>query len=394
MSPDGVVQAREAEWAEAAAQTVAAPALPSLGWLEVALPLWNRRWRLLLGTLLGAALGIGLFLMQPVRFTATASFVVQPQVRASNSIVASALPSLAGLVGGGGSPTDLHLAVLRSETIADHIVDRFELQRAWGLKLRYEARMRLARRVSFGAGRRDGLVQVVVEDESAQRAALLANEYIEELRGVMRNFALEEARQRRSFYDVQLAKARGNLDEAQKNLQSSGFDKAALRSEPRAAAEAYGRMQAEVAAGEVRLSATRRVRTEGSAEVQQQLAELAGLRAQLALLEVPKGDSTGSFVGRLREFRYAEALNESLARQAEAARVDEASDQLSIQILDRAKPPEWISGPNLMKWVALGALLGFALPALWVLMRHRMALKRLDRAYQQRLTTIRAVIAG
>jgi hypothetical protein len=392
MSPDGVVQA---EQAELAAQTVAAPALPSLGWLEVALPLWHRRWRLLLGTVLGAVLGTGLCFMQPVRFTATASFVVQPQMRASNSIIAGALPSLAGLVGaGGGSPTDLHLAVLRSETISDHILDRFELQRAWGLRQRHEARMRLARRVSFGAGRRDGLVQVVVEDESAQRAAQLANEYIEELRGVMRNFALEEARQRRSFYDVQLAKARSNLDEAQKKLQSSGYDKAALRSEPRAAAETYGRFQAEVAAAEVRLSATRRVRTEGSAEVQQQLAELAGLRAQLALLEVPKGDGDGSFVARLREFRYAEVLNDSIARQAEAARVDEASDQLSIQVLDRAKPPDWFSSPSLVKWVALGVLLGFALPAMWALARHRAALVRLNPAYLQRRALIESILKG
>jgi hypothetical protein len=389
MSPDGVVQAAAAELA-AGAQLPATSL--SLGWLEVALPLWHRRWRLLLSTLLCAALGTGLCFMQPVRFTAAASFVVQPQMRASNSLVASALPSLAGLIGGGGSPTDLHLAILRSETVSDRIIDRFELQRVWGFRTRMEARVRLARRVAFGVGRRDGVVQIVVEDESAQRAAVLANEYIEELRNVLRNFSLEEARQRRLFYDAQLTKARSNLEQAQKKLQGSGFDKAALRSEPRAAADAYGRLQAEVAAAEVRLSATQRVRTEGSAEIQNQRAELAGLRAQLALLELPKGDGEGSFVGRLREFRYAEAFNESLARQAEAARVDEAADQLPVQVLDRAKTPEGISSPNLVKWVALGALLGLVLPGSWVLLRHRAALKRLDPAYLQRLDLIRSVL--
>ncbi len=370
----------------------------SAGWLELALPLWHRRWWLLLATLLGAALAFGASLLQPLRFSGVASFVVQPQLRPSQAVAAGALPALAGLVGGAGaSPVDLHVTILRSQTVSDRIIDRFDLQRSWGLAWRVQAQQRLSRRVSFGVGRRDGLVQIQVEDENPQRAAAIANEYVQELRNTLRSFALQEARARRQFYDAQLLRARADLAAAQQQLQGSGFDRAALRAQPSAAAERYSRLSAELGAAELRLAATRRVRADGSAEVQQQQGEVAGLRAQLAGIELPRDDSAGAasgYVSRLRDFRQAEALAESIARQAEAARVDEAGDAVPLQVLDSAKLPEWPSSPRPPLWAAVGALAALLAAAAWVLLRHRLALARLDPAHQQRLALLRSVLPG
>lgn len=393
MSPD--LPALQALDAAAATRPAAGVATDRLGWLEFALPLWHRRWRLLGTTVLGAALGFGAASLQPVRFTGQASFVVQPAMRPGAQAVAGALPALAGLMGAGSSSqADLHVAILRSQALNDRIIDRFGLQRLWELRLRSQAQQRLARRVTFGVGRREGVIQVQVQDESAQRAASMANEYIAELRQTLRGFAQDEARQRRQFYEAQLATARQNLAAAQKRVQAGGFDRAALRSEPRTAAEAYGRLQAEVAAAELRLTATRRVRTETSAEVQQQQVELAGLRAQLGRLEQPRDDSRGEYVSLMREFRYAETLAESLARQAEAARVDEASEPLPLQVLDAAAVPDMPSSPRILLWLATAALLGLGCQAGWVLLRFRQSLRREDAAYQQRLAWLRSRLAS
>ena len=364
----------------------------SAGVLELLLPLWWRKWRLLLSALLFAALAGGLALLQPLRFTSQASVVVQPALRPSITSAASLVPGLAGLAGGGGNPIDLYVTILRSQTVADRVITRFELQKVWGTRSRTETLLRLSRSVSFGAGRRDGLVQVTVEDANPHRAAAMANLYVEELRSVLRGFTLDEARQRREFYDAQLLRARAGLEVAQRQLQTSGYDRAALRAEPRAAAEAFGRLQAEATAAEVQLSATRRVRTEDSPEIQQQLAELAGLRVQLSRIELPQSEGPGAFVGRLREFRYAEALAESIARQADAARLDEASDALPMRLLDRAIAPEWPSSPRLPLWVVAGALVGLLLQAAWVLLRHRAALARLDPEHLQRLALLRSLM--
>jgi uncharacterized protein involved in exopolysaccharide biosynthesis len=391
MSPD-LPQPAAAEGHRADAQPPATPPAASAGLLEFALPLWHRRWWLLLGTLLCGTAGFGASLYVPLKFTAQVSFVVQPLLRPSSSVVASGLPALAGLVGSGTNPLDLHVAILRSQSVADRIIDRFDLQRLWKLRFRAQTQAKLAKRVGVGVGRRDGVVQVVVDDESPQRAAAMANEYVEELRSTLRGFALEEARQRRLFYDTQLARAREALARAQGELQASGFDRAALRAEPRAAAEAYARMQAEIAASEVRLAATRRVRAEGSAEVQQQRAELAVLRGQLARLEVPRDESQGGFVSKVRDYRYAESLADSIARQAEAARVDEASDPVPLQLLDRAKVPEWPSSPHPPSWATVGAALGLLLGGAWVLLRHRLVLLRLDPAHRERVAFLHTTL--
>ena len=380
-------------WPNASSAPVTAAV--SAGLLEITVPLWHRRWRLLLATLRCGLIGLGLSMVQPVRFTSQASFVVQPMLRPSQGSALAALPQLAGL-GGGAAATavELHVTILRSHLLANRIIDRFDLQRIWDLPLRTQAHARLNQRVSFGVGRRDGLVQITVEDENPQRAAQMANEYIEELRGVLRGFALEDARQRRLFYDAQLERARSGLEAAQKKLQGSGFDRAAMRIEPRAAAEAYGRLQGQIKAAEVRLAAMRSVRTESSPEVQQLLVEQAALRTQLAGIEVPREDGAGSFVSNLREFRFAEVLAESVARQAEAARVDEAADAAPLQVLDRARVPELPSSPRIPVWVLAGAVLGLTFQAAWILARHRAALLRLNPGHEKRIELIRAVSRG
>lgn len=373
----------------------AGPPPASLGLLELTLPLWARKGWLLAALLLGALAGFGLSTLQPLRFRAEASIVAQQVLRPSQGVVSGALPTLAGLVGAAGvNAVDLHLSLLRSDAMSDRILDRFGLQQAWGLPLRAQARQRLERRVSFGAGRRDGVVQIVVLDDSPHRAAAIANQHVVELRSMLQGFALEEARQRRKFFEAQLERARKQLAEAQQALQQSGVDRAALRAQPAAATERYARLASEVAAAEMRLAATRRVRTDASAEVRQQLAELAALRQQLAALQLPRDEDSGSYVARVREFRAAEALAESIARQAEAARVDEAGDAVPFQLLDQARPPEWPASPQPLWWTLLGGLGTLALAVAVVIWRHRQALARLDPAWQQRLALVQSVLPG
>ena len=118
------------------------------------------------------------------------------------------------------------------------------------------------------------------------------------------------------------------------------------------------------------------------------------MRAQLAKMEAPRDDGPGSFVALVREFRYAETLAESVARQAEAARVDEAGDASPLQVLDRARVPELPSSPRIPVWVLAGALCGLLLQAGWVLLRFRAALARMDEARTRRIELIRAVSLG
>jgi hypothetical protein len=365
---------------------------PSLGWLEVALPLWSRRWRLLLSALV---LGLAFFavsLFRPLMFVGQSSFVVTTVQRPSSSVGAGGAPGLTLIAPSGASPIDLHVAMLRSKVIGDRLVERFDLVRAWQMRDAASARALLSRRLDFTIARREGVVYIEATDVHPQRAAAIANQAVEELKLVLRGLALNEATQRRSFYEQQLERARQSLEKAQQQLRTSGFDRAALRAEPGAAATSYARQQAEITAAEVRLAALLRLRVEGSDEVQMARAEIAAMRAQLARLEVPRDEGSGAFGGRVRELRYAEQLVETLTRQLEAARFDVESEPVPVQVLDRAQPVFTPASPSPVLWGMAGLVMGFGLQAVWVLMRHRGRLARQDEHYRQRLEQVRAVL--
>jgi hypothetical protein len=365
---------------------------PSIGWLEIALPLWSRRWRLLFSALLVSAALFAVSLQRPLLFVGKASFVVTAVQRPSGYAGGGPVPGVTVVNPGGASAIDLHVAMLRSRLIADRLIERFELVRAWQLRDASVARALLAKRMDYTIARREGVVYIEASDFHPQRAAALANQAMDELKLVLRGLALDEARQRRGFYEQQLQRAREGLEQAQQRLRSSGFDRAALRTEPGAAATAYARQQAEVTAAEVRLAALRRVRAESSQEVSMALAEIAALRAQLARLEVPRDEGSGNFGLRLRELRYAEQLVETLTRQVEAARFDEDADPVPVQVLDRARPEMTPASPNPILWALGGLALGFGLQAAWVLGRHRSRLRQQDPGYQQRLAQVRGVL--
>jgi uncharacterized protein involved in exopolysaccharide biosynthesis len=227
----------------------------------------------------------------------------------------------------------------------------------------------------MAVGKKDGLITVEVDDKSPQRAADIANRYVDELRRMTSELALTEAQQRRVFFDRQLEQTRDKLTQAQQALQASGFNAGAIKAEPKAAAEEYARLRAEITAAEVRLQALRRAFADNTPEMQQQLAALGALRAQVSRIgSVAREPDDADYIGRYREFKYQETLFELFARQYELARADESREGALIQVVDVAVAPERKSHPKralIAAATVLGALLmvglGLVIRRAWAL---------------------------
>ena len=332
-------------------------------------------WRLLLGgSLLAGLIGLGAAFAWPPTFTARTLFLPQQQQQnlAATALTSlGALGSLAGAAAGVRNPADQYVALMQSAMVMDRIIDQFDLMRVYDEEYRVDARKELSKSVRMTLGKKDGLISVEVDDESPKRAADMANAYVVELRRLTQVLALTEAQQRRVFFEAQLTQTRERLTLAQQALQASGFSSGALRAEPRAAAEGYAKLRAEVTAAEVRLQALRRNLVDGAPEVQQQLGIVSTLRSELAKLEVP-GDRTNDpgYVSKYREFKYQETLFELFARQYEMARLDEARDGTLIQVVDVATPPEKKSKPK-RAVIALAVSAGTLLILIaWLMLRH------------------------
>jgi capsule polysaccharide export protein KpsE/RkpR len=236
--------------------------------------------------------------------------------------------------------------MLTSQTVADRLIDQFDLMKVYDEEYRFRGRKRLADNSRVAIDKRDGLISIQVDDTSPQRAADIANAYVERLRELTGTLAITEAQQRRQFFDRELAAARKALGEAQSELQTSGVSEGLLRAEPRAAVEALALARSELAVTEIQLRVVRRSMSDTSAEVQQLLAKVAALRDQMGQLERQQPKDGSNYIDRYRNFKYQEGMVEVLSKQYELARLDEQRDGTLIQVVDRATVPEWKSAPK------------------------------------------------
>lgn len=332
-----------------------------LPWRAVTGVLWSRRWLLVLAPLTIGLLALGAAYLVPPTYTATTTFLPPQQAQSTAAAALSSLGSLAGLAGSGiKTQADQYLAFLQSATVSDRMVDAFKLMDAYKAELRIEARERLARNVVMSIGKKDGVISIAVDDHSPQRAADMANRYVDELRRLTSTLAVTEAQQRRVFFEQQLEQARDKLTRAQMALQASGVDQGTLKAEPKSAAEAYARLRAEITAAEVRLASLRDGLADHTPEVRHQQAAITTMRAQLSRAEQPAtSGGNADYVSRYREFKYQETLFELFARQYELARADESRDGALIQVIDVAQVPERKSKPR-RGMIAIAATLGAA----------------------------------
>ena len=333
------------------------------------------RWRLLvIAPLVAGAAALGVTYLIAPTFTSKTTFLPpQQQQSAAASALASlgALSSLAGGAAGMKSPGDQYVALMQSVNVEDRIIDKFKLMDVYEAKYRFLARKTLESNVRIALGKKDGLITVEVDAENPQLAADMANQHVAELRRLSGELALTEAQQRRVFFEAELKRTRQRLTEAQQVLQSSGFNAGALKAEPKAAAEGYARLKAEVTSAEVRLQAMRRGMADTSPDVQQQLALLGALQSQLLKLEsTVSAPNDADYISRYREFKYQETLFDLFSRQYELARMDESREGALIQVVDIATPAEYKSKPKRAS-IAFATGFGTALVlSLFVLIRH------------------------
>ncbi len=303
-------------------------------------------------------------------YTAKTQFLPpQQQQSAAASMLASlsSLGGLAGAVGGIKNPADQFIAYMKSVSLQDKLIERFELLDRYEAKTKFDARLVLNEKVRIASGK-DGLISVEVEDQDPQFEAGLANAHVEELGKLLSKLAITEAQQRRLFFEKQLTHAKDKLIQSELVLKATGVSGGVLKSNPSSAVAAVAGLQAAVTAQEVKIGAMRGYLAETAPDFKQALNELFNLKDQLAKQEkdtttaAGKSNTEGDYITKYREFKYHETLFELFAKQYEIARVDEAREGAMIQVLDVAYAPERQSRPKKALVVIIAALAsGFAL---------------------------------
>jgi uncharacterized protein involved in exopolysaccharide biosynthesis len=303
----------------------------------------------------------------------------QQQQSAAASMLAGlgALGGLAGAATGLKNPNDQFVAFLKSDSIANALIDRFNLMTRFESVYKVDARVQLSNLSNISSAK-DGLITVKFDDKDPVFAAQVANAYVTELGKMLNRLALTEAQNRRQFFEKQLIETKENLTLAEANLRKSGINITALKSNPQAAITAVAELQAQIVAQEIKLSSMRGYLTESAPDFKQAQTELSALRIQFSKLEKSSAGSIGvnssdaDYVARYRDVKYHETLFELFSKQFELAKVDESREGNAIQVVDIALAPERKSKPKKALIAVLSTLAAGMLLLLFVFVRSAM----------------------
>lgn len=340
-------------------------------------------------------------------YTAITKIMPPQQSQTGTAAMLAQLGGLAGLAGGAAgikNPNDLYIGMLKSRTVADNLIQRFDLNKLYEQKYQSSTRKQLEALTTITSGK-DGIITIEADDKDPKRAAELANAYVDELFKLTKVLAVTEASQRRLFFERQFEQARDNLTKAEVAarlaLEKGGLVQ--VEGQGRAIVETTARLRGQITVKEVQIGAMRTFATERNPDLQLAQKELESLKHELARIEGPSAGKSENAPGNsgsgidtlalLRNVKYYETIYELLAKQFELAKIDEAKDSAVVQVMDKAIEPDRKSKPKRAVIVLLSALAALFIGILWAFVREGIAKSKADPHQANRLLDLKRYLA-
>jgi tyrosine-protein kinase Etk/Wzc len=329
-----------------------------------------------------------LSLIMPKSYTASVMLLPPQESNSIGSALNSQLGGMAALLGSGlglKNTNDTYIAMFKSEAVEDGMVEHFGLMQQYHVKFLSDARKIFESHTTLDGSGKDGMIHIAIVDKDPNRAAQLANGYVDQFRLLSENIAITEASQRRLFFQKELEKTKDQLANAEEALKLTESTTGVMQvdMQARALTESASSLRGQITAKEVQIQGMETYATGENSQLVQAESELASLRAQLAKvggsedspgseLIIPKGKVPQAgleFIRKQRDVKYYETIFDILARQFEAAKLDEAKEGAIIQVVAPATVPDRRSSPKRAIIVIVATLVGVFFGVLFALLR-------------------------
>ncbi len=335
--------------------------------------------------LMGTALTLAISLLLPKIYESTSS--VLPQLESKEGGMLAALLTSTGAAGmaqnlGVGlpglptTPTDVFVSILKSRLMADEVIKKFDLMNRYHENTMVDTRKELEDHLRITVTK-EKVVKVSVEDEDPQVAADMANFYVANLDRLNRTVTVSKAGQNRVFLERRLGETMESMakaEEALRDFQAKNRT-VAVEAQAKVMIEAAAMIQGQITAQEVQMQVMggylspdnpdlARIRSNVD-ELKKQLATmgsgkdakgiLSSDRLHPAMVAVP--DLALQFGRLFRQVKVQETIFTLLTSQHEQAKIAEARDTPTVQVLDPAIPADKRTRPRvLLNTVVAGVL--------------------------------------
>jgi uncharacterized protein involved in exopolysaccharide biosynthesis len=260
---------------------------------------------------------------------------------------------------------DLLVEIIKSRTLTDKLIEKYNLIQHYGTKNKEVARNTFYGNLQIEPDYTDTkrllpharppLTRIYVSDSDSKKSAEIANGIVDELKDVLINIAISEASQRRLFFEEQLKKASEALIKSEEDIKMFQEETGVLtvETQTRMVVERIANLQAQITAKEIELEIMKSYSTVRNPDFQRIQETINVLRKELTKLEASESDSKNFLIptGTIpelgleykriyRQLKFNETLYEIMIKQYEIAKIDESKDAALVQIIDIAMPPE------------------------------------------------------
>lgn len=372
--------------------------------------LWQERRLVGRATALGLILSLVIAFVLPVRYQSSTRLMPPDEQSGSGLAMLAALAgkgssgsSSGGMTGAlGGSLGNiagdllglkssgaLFADMLNGPTIQDDLIKKFDLRKEYHDRYWEDARKDLAEHTDVKEDRKSGVITIQVSDHNPQRARAMTQAYVDALNGMVAEVSTSSARRERIFIEGRLKTVKQNLDSSLQAFsdyasQNGTFD---VPSQTKAMVESEAGLQGQLIAAESELEGLKQIYTDSNIRVRSLEARVGALRKQVENLSGNKADLSsddsqiaGDFpsirklpllgvrwANLYREMKTQETVYELLTQEYEFAKIQEAKEIPSVNVLDAPLLPEKKSFPPRTVIVLAGAGLSLMLAGVFVI---------------------------
>jgi capsule polysaccharide export protein KpsE/RkpR len=287
------------------------------------------------------------------------------------------------------SSSAVYLAILGSRTAQDGLINRFNLRKEYHCRYYVTARKVLARRTTISVNKQTGVVTISVIDGNPSRARALVSAYVDELNKLVVVMDTSSAHRERVFLEGRLKSVKRNLAAASQQLSQFSSRHATLDVQYQASAtlQATARLQGQLIAAQSELRSLQAIYSPENVRIRAAQARVNTLQAELqkmsgadqagntalnanqpypSLRQLPLLGAT--YVDLYRRFSIQETLYETLTKEYELAKVQEAKETPTVTVLDPPNLPERKSFPPRILIIVIGVFLALFGIIAWVIL--------------------------
>jgi capsule polysaccharide export protein KpsE/RkpR len=371
--------------------------LPSTRGLANLELVWEKRSVLYRVALRALVISTLIAFLIPKRFESTVSLMPPKDSMSDSSLMLAAvagkaapgLGAMAGSVLGAKSTGALFVELMRSRTVLDQIVDKLNLQKVYRTRYKQDARKQLNARTDVSEDRKSGVISLVVTDGDPQRAHDIAQSYVEALDRLVSQVSTSSARRERMFIEQRLISVKTDLEDSEKQFSVFASQNTALdiKEQTRAMVESAAVLQGEVMAAQSELQSLEQIYTPNNVRVRALRARTDELKRQLVQLGgsdsslVPDANSSTSelypsirklpllgvqWADLYRRMKVQETVFDLLTQQYEMARIQEAKEIPTVNVIDPANVPEKKSYPPRLLIIVVLTTLSLAIATIFI----------------------------